>query len=240
MNILKGKDQAQVSRIAAGLIAAQVQKKPTTLLGLATGSSPVGTYQALIDLYQAGDVDFSAVRSVNLDEYVGLNPALPQSYLQFMKDHFFDHININPDNYHLPNGLATDLSAECTRYDQLITQLGGIDLQLLGIGHDGHIGFNEPHDTFSHRTNCVQLTEMTIEANTRFFDSAEQVPRSALTMGIADIMAAESIVMVVQGADKADILHKAIYGPVTPQVPASILQYHKNCTIVADAAALDQ
>lgn len=238
MNVIHAKDYDQLSRIAAGLIAAQVNRKPNSLLGFATGSSPVGTYKQLIALCAAGDVDFSCVSTVNLDEYVGLAADHPQSYARFMRENLFDHINIVLGNTNLPNGLCADTGVECQRYDNLIRSFGGVDLQLLGIGHDGHIGFNEPADHFSSGTNCVELTEMTIDANTRFFANRDEVPRKALTMGTYDIMMAKSIVMVVNGPDKAEILKAAVHGPVTPQVPASVLQYHPNCTIVADSAAL--
>ena len=238
MNLIRAKDYDQLSRIAAGLIAAQVNRKPDSLLGFATGSSPIGTYQQLIAMCKAGDVDFSRVSTVNLDEYVGLPADHPQSYARFMRENLFDHINIILSNTNIPNGMDPNPDSECCRYDGIIRGFGGVDLQLLGIGHDGHIGFNEPADHFSHGTNCVTLTEMTIEANKRFFDSADDVPRQALTMGIYDIMMAKSIVMVVTGADKAEILKAAGTGPVTPQNPASILQYHPCCTIVADEAAM--
>lgn len=240
MNLIRAKDYAQLSRIAAGLIAAQVNRKPNSLLGFATGSSPVGTYQQLIALCNAGDVDFSRASTVNLDEYVGLPADHPQSYARFMRENLFDHINIVLANTNIPDGMNLSTESECHRYDAVIRGFGGVDLQLLGIGHDGHIGFNEPSDHFSTGTNCVTLTEMTIEANKRFFESADDVPRQALTMGIYDIMMAKSIVMVANGADKAEILKAALKGPVTPKIPASILQFHPNCTVVADEAALSK
>ncbi len=235
MNIIKAKDYDQLSRIGANIIAGLISQKPNALLGLATGSSPVGIYKELVAKYQAGELDFSQVSSVNLDEYVGLDPTAPQSYLQFMKDNLFDHVNMK--NYQLPNGLATDLEGECVRYNQVMADLGGIDLQLLGIGHNGHIGFNEPSDSFTKGTNLVDLNDTTIDANTRFFSSRDEVPRQALSMGIGDIMKAKAVLLVVSGADKRDILKAATTGPITPAVPASILQYHPNCTIIADTAA---
>ena len=237
MNVIRAKDYDQLSRIAAGLFAAQVNRKPDSVLGFATGSSPVGTYKQLIAMCNAGDVDFSRVRTVNLDEYVGLAPDHPQSYRRFMQENLFDHINVKPENTNLPNGLNPDTDAECRRYDGVIRGLGGVDLQILGIGHDGHIGFNEPSDHFSYGTNCVTLTQMTLEANKRFFASIDEVPRKALTMGIYDIMTARSIVMVVNGESKAKIIKEALTGPVTPKNPASILQYHPNCTVIVDPAA---
>ena len=238
MNLIRANDYAQISRIAAGLIAAQVNTKPNSLLGFATGSSPVGTYKELIALCAAGDVDFSLTSTVNLDEYVGLPAEHPQSYDRFMRENLFDHINIDLANTHIPNGMNTNIEEECKRYDDVIRGFGGIDLQLLGIGHDGHIGFNEPDDHFTAGTNCPVLTDMTIDANKRYFDNIDDVPRRALTTGIRDIMLAKSIVMVVNGADKAQILKDALTGPVTPQNPASILQYHPNCTVIADNDAL--
>jgi len=238
MNLIRTNSYGQLSRIAAGLIAAQVNRRPDSVLGFATGGSPVGIYRQLIALCAAGDVDFSRVRTVNLDEYAGLAADHPQSYARFMRENLFDQINIFPGNTHIPSGLAPDVSAECRRYDELIRSLGGIDLQLLGIGHDGHIGFNEPSDHFSSGTGLVALTERTVEANKRYFSSVGEVPHTAMTMGIRDIMLARSIVMVVSGADKAEILRDALTGPVTPRVPASILQFHPNCTVIADADAL--
>ena len=237
MNLIRAKDYDQLSRIAAGLIAAQINNKPNSLMGFATGSSPVGTYQQLIALCKAGDVDFSRVSTVNLDEYVGLPADHPQSYARFMRENLFDHVNIDMARTNIPNGMNPDPEAECRRYDAVIRSFGGIDLQLLGIGHDGHIGFNEPDDHFSYGTNCVALTDMTREANKRFFDSIDDVPRKAVTMGIYDIMMAKSVLILVSGEDKADILKAALNGPVTPQNPASVLQFHRNCTIIADEAA---
>ena len=212
------------------------------MLGLATGSTPLGVYAQLIDWYNKGDVDFSKVRSVNLDEYCGLAPDHEQSYHYYMKENFFKHINIHLENTHVPNGLAEDVAEEGRRYDALIESLGGIDLQLLGIGNTGHIGFNEPTDNFPATVHTVQLTESTINANSRLFDSADDVPREAYTMGIGTIMAAKEILVVANGADKADIVRRAFFGPVTPEVPASILQFHPNVTVVVDkeAAALCQ
>ena len=219
MKIIKSKDYDQMSRKAANIISAQVIMKPDCVLGLATGSSPIGTYRQLIDWYNKGDVDFSECYSVNLDEYVGLDITSDQSYVYFMRHNFFDAINIR-------------------EYDNQIASLGGIDLQLLGLGRNGHIGFNEPDQVFTKGTHCVDLAESTIEANKRFFASADDVPRQAFTMGICDIIQAKKVVMVVSGEDKADAVQKAFFGPVTPEVPASILQLHPDFTLVADEAAL--
>ena len=238
MRIYREKDYDAMSRRAAAIIAAQVVSKPDCVLGLATGSTPIGAYKQLIAWHKQGDLSFAEVHSVNLDEYVGLAPDHDQSYRYFMQSNFFDHINIKPENTNLPNGQAADLAAECKRYNQVIHSQGGIDMQLLGMGHNGHIGFNEPGDTFDLETHVVDLTERTIEANARFFDSAGDVPRRALTMGIGTIMHARSILVVASGADKAEAVRKTVNGPVTPEVPASILQLHPNVTIIGDEAAL--
>lgn len=240
MNIYRAKNYEDMSRKAANIISAQVIMKPDCVLGLATGSSPVGTYKQLIEWYEQGDLDFSSVTSVNLDEYKGLGPDSDQSYRYFMNTNLFDHINIQKENTYVPNGLEPDAKKACGDYNKTIADVGGIDLQLLGLGHNGHIGFNEPADAFPKETNCVDLTESTIAANTRFFASAADVPRQAYTMGIKNIMQAKKIVVVVSGEDKADILKKVVDGPITPQVPASILQLHNDVTIVADEAALSK
>lgn len=238
MRIIPTKDYDHMSRQAANIISAQVILKPGSVLGLATGSSPIGTYKQLIEWYKKGDLDFSQVKSVNLDEYVGLDISSDQSYVYFMRHNFFDHINIDLNNTHIPCGVDMDAEAECARYDEVIQSLGGIDLQLLGLGPNGHIGFNEPDDCFTKGTHRVALTNATIQANKRFFEKEEDVPRFAYTMGICDIMRAERVLMVVSGASKAGIVKEAFFGPVTPQVPASILQLHKDFTLVADEAAL--
>ena len=226
-----------MSRKAANLIGAQVIMKPDCILGLATGSSPIGTYKELIKRCEEGDLDFSQVQSVNLDEYKGLSRDNDQSYYYFMNHNLFDHINIDKANTHVPNGMESDAEKECANYEELIKSLGGIDLQLLGLGHNGHIGFNEPAEEFDKVTHCVDLQESTIEANKRFFASADDVPRQAYTMGIGTIMSAKKIVVVVSGEDKADIVKRAFSGPITPSVPASILQMHPDVTVICDAAA---
>ncbi len=237
MKFVCGKDYAEMSAKAAEIIAQQVKDKPDCVLGLATGSSPVGTYKKLIEWYEAGELDFSNVSSVNLDEYRGLSGDNDQSYRYFMNTNLFDHINIDKARTNVPNGLEPDAEKACKDYDAIIEAAGGIDLQLLGLGHNGHIGFNEPADIFVKTTQCVDLQESTIEANKRFFASIDDVPRQAYTMGIQSIMMAKKVVVVVAGADKADIVAKAFTGPVTPQVPASILQMHQDVTIVGDEAA---
>ena len=238
MRIIVCPDYNAMSRQAANVIAAQVIMKPDCVLGLATGSTPVGAYQQLAKWQQQGDLTFKDVRTVNLDEYRGLPRTHDQSYRYFMNTNLFDHIDIDKENTYVPNGMAEDVDAECAAYDERIQEFGGIDLQLLGIGHDGHIGFNEPADHFSCGTNCVELTDMTIDANARFFANRDDVPRQALTMGMQAIMQARAILMVVSGADKAEIIRKSFCGPITPEVPASILQLHPNVTIVGDEAAL--
>lgn len=229
-----------MSRKAANIIAAQVISKPNCVLGLATGSTPIGTYKRLVEMYEAGDLDFSVVKTANLDEYKGLTRDNDQSYYFFMHDNLFNHVNIDPENTNIPDGTKEDAEKECAAYEELIKELGGVDLQLLGLGHNGHIGFNEPADDFPVATHCVDLQESTIEANKRFFASIDDVPRKAYTMGIGTIMNADKILILVSGEDKADIVAKAFFGPVTPQVPASVLQLHKNVTLIADAAALSK
>lgn len=238
MKIYKAKDYKDMSRKAANIISAQVIMKPNCVLGLATGSTPIGTYDQLVEWYSKGDLDFSEVTTVNLDEYKGLPRTNDQSYYYFMHQHLFDRVNIDPDRTNVPNGMEPDAEKECGRYEELIRSLGGVDLQLLGLGHNGHIGFNEPGEAFEKETHCVDLTESTIEANKRFFASADDVPKQAYTMGIKTIMQAKKILIVVNGENKADIVERAFFGPVTPEVPASILQLHNDVTLVGDEAAL--
>lgn len=240
MRIYRTKDSADMSREAANIISAQIIMKPDCVLGLATGSTPIGLYKQLIEWYQKGDLDFSEVRTVNLDEYKGISRENDQSYYYFMHQNLFDHVNIPEGNTHLPDGMALDPEKECDRYNNLIQSMGGVDLQLLGIGHNGHIGFNEPGDSFDKQVHCVNLTESTIEANKRFFASADEVPRQAYTMGIGNILQAKKILIVANGEGKAEIVKKAFFGPVTPQVPASILQLHQDVVLVADEAALSK
>lgn len=238
MKIYKAKDYKDMSRKAANIISAQVIMKPNCVLGLATGSTPIGTYDQLVEWYNKGDLDFSEVTTVNLDEYKGLPRMNDQSYYYFMHQHLFDRVNIDPERTNVPNGMEPDAEKECGRYEELIRSLGGVDLQLLGLGHNGHIGFNEPGEAFEKETHCVDLTESTIEANKRFFASADDVPKQAYTMGIKTIMQAKKILIVVNGENKADIVERAFFGPVTPEVPASILQLHNDVTLVGDEAAL--
>ncbi len=240
MRIIKTKDYEEMSRKAANIIAAQVIAKPDCVLGLATGSTPIGTYKNLVAKYEAGDLDFSEVKTVNLDEYKGLTRENDQSYYYFMHDNLFNHVNIDLANTNLPDGTKENADAECSAYEALIKSFGGADLQLLGLGHNGHIGFNEPASHFPVATHCVDLQERTIEANKRFFASIDDVPKQAYTMGIGTIMSAKKILIVVSGEDKADTVAKAFFGPVTPEVPASILQLHADVVLVADEAALSK
>ena len=238
MKIYETENYEEMSRKAANILSAQVILKPDCVLGLATGSTPIGTYDKLVEWYEKGDLDFSEVKTVNLDEYRGLTRDNDQSYYYFMHEHLFDRVNIDPENTNVPNGTEPDADKECERYEKLIESMGGVDIQLLGLGHNGHIGFNEPADEFDKVTHCVDLQESTIEANKRFFASADDVPRQAYTMGIKSIMAAKKILLVATGSAKADALYKSLYGPITPNVPASILQLHQDVTVVADEDAL--
>ena len=240
MRLYRAKDYNDMSRKAANIISAQIILKPDCVLGLATGSTPIGTYQQLIERYREGDLDFSQVRTANLDEYRGLTRDNDQSDYYFMYHNLFKEVNIDMANTNIPDGTNPDSAAEAARYDQVIRDLGGVDLQLLGMGHNGHIGFNEPSDAFDKGTHCVDLQPSTIEANKRFFASIDDVPKQAYTMGIQTIMSARKILLLVSGAEKAEILHKALCGPITPHVPASVLQLHNDVTVVADEAALSK
>lgn len=238
MKIIKAKDYYRMSRMAANIISAQVIIKPDCVLGLATGSTPLGTYEQLIRWYEKGDIDFSQVTSINLDEYKGLSPENDQSYRYFMNTNLFSKINIDINKTYVPNGLEPDSEKACRDYNNIIAESGGVDLQLLGLGLNGHIGFNEPGAAFECETHCVNLTQSTIDANSRFFDSYEEVPKQAYTVGIKAIMQAKKIVIIVSGENKAEIVKKAFFGPITPQVPASVLQLHNDVTLVGDEAAL--
>ena len=237
MKIIRAKSYQDMSRKAANLISAQVIMKPHCVLGLATGSTPEGIYKQLIDWYNKDDIDFSQVTSINLDEYVGLTHDHDQSYWYFMQKHFFQYINIRPDHIFVPEGANLNADEVCRNYDRIIQRFGGIDLQLLGIGVDGHIGFNEPGSAIELGTHKVRLQESTIQANKRFFAHEEDVPKEAYTMGIKTIMQAHKVLLCATGTAKAAILREALYGPVTPQVPASILQMHPDLTVVVDQEA---
>lgn len=235
MNIYVYPDKETLAKAAAALMAATVLEKPDAILGLATGSTPVPTYREMARLNAAGVVSFARTRTFNLDEYAGMAPDHPQSYRRFMDEQLFDHIDIDKANTHVPSGFVdATLAAD---YDRQIADAGGVDLQLLGIGHDGHIGFNEPAEDFSRTTHIVDLTEVTRQANARFFDSIDEVPTQAVTMGIGTIMQARRILMIATGADKADTVKAMLEGPVTPQMPASILAMHRDVIVMLDAAA---
>lgn len=240
MKVYKVKNYQELSRKAANIIAAQIITKPDCVLGLATGSSPIGTYENLVSMYENGDLDFSQVTTVNLDEYKGLDASNDQSYRYFMNKHLLTKVNIPLENTYVPDGTEPDSEKACAAYNEILHRVGPADLQLLGLGHDGHIGFNEPSDHFADETQCVDLEEITIQANKRFFASEADVPRQAYTMGIGTIMRTKAVLVVVSGEDKADILNQVINGPVTPKVPGSILQFHPNVMIVADEAALSK
>lgn len=237
MNVRVYSSKEAIGTAAATLFAARVIAKPDSVLGLATGSTPIPTYQKMAELYKSGAVDFSKVTTFNLDEYVGLTHEHEQSYYYFMMDNLFRHINVPLDNIHVLSGTAEDSEAECAAYDAAIDAAGGIDLQILGIGRNGHIAFNEPAADFAPATHVVDLTPSTIEANTRFFNSSDEVPRQALTMGIGSIMKAKSIVIIATGADKAEAVKAMIQGNVSPSCPASVLQLHPDVTVMLDEAA---
>lgn len=240
MKIYKVKNYEELSRKAASIIASQITLKPDSVLGLATGSSPVGLYKNLVSMYENGDLDFSQITTVNLDEYKGLDGTNDQSYRYFMNTNLLTKVNIPMERTFVPDGTIEDSAAACAAYDEILNSVGTVDIQLLGLGHDGHLGFNEPDDHFEDGTHCVQLTETTIQANKRFFEKEEDVPRQAYTMGIGGIMRANMLLVVVSGEDKADILNKVLTAPVSPQIPGTILRFHPNVILVADEAALSK
>jgi len=238
MQIVPCLDYAEMSRKTARIIATQVQLKPHSVLGLATGSTPIGTYKEIIRFHRDEELDFSNVITVNLDEYYGLSPEHEQSYYYFMRQNLFDHINIPLENIHVPDGLTQDVARTCAEYDGMVASLGGTDIQLLGIGDNGHIAFNEPHTFFFAQTHLVDLNEETIKANARFFASEAEVPRQAITMGMRSILSAKLILLLASGPKKAEAIAEMINGPVDPQLPASILQLHPNVMVIADKEAL--
>lgn len=240
MQVYCGKDYAQMSRKVANILSAQIILKPDSVLGLATGSTPIGAYDLLVKWCNRGDLDFSKVTTVNLDEYKGLSGENEQSYRYFMNKNLFDRVNIDKSKTYVPDGTEEDSQKACENYNSIIRSVGGVDMQLLGLGHNGHIGFNEPGEAFEKETHCVKLKKSTIEANKRFFDKEEDVPQYAYTMGIKTIMMAKKIVIAVSGKDKAEIVAKAFAGPVTPEVPASILQMHPDVTLIGDEDALEK
>ena len=231
MNIINVKNYQTLSEIAAAVIAAQIIKKPDSVLGLATGSTPEGTYKNLVEMYRDGILDFSKITTFNLDEYCGLGKEDPNGYFYFMMDKLFSHVNIPRENINVPDGTAGDVDYECVEYERKIRRANGIDLQLLGVGRNGHIGFCEPDEVFYNETRQVNLTESTIEANKRFFASAEEVPKTAISVGIKTIMSAREI-LVLAGQDKAEIVEKLKSNTCSPRIPASILHYHPNCTMI--------
>ncbi len=237
MNILVMKDYTEMSRQAALLIAASIALKPDTVLGLPTGKTPIGMYQELVMIYKNGFADFRRVTTFNLDEYVGLSKDDPCSYSYYMQNNLFSHINITPENVHIPDGMADNLNLECERYENLIKQNGPIDLMILGIGHNGHIGFNEPSDEFIPETHIETLTEKTRRANSKYFGSIKKVPRKAITMGLGTIMSSRKIILLAYGIDKAETIFRALKGNITPRFPASVLRLHRDCTFLIDRDA---
>ena len=237
MRIIVTKSYEEMSMEATKIVAGQMYLKPESVLGLATGSTPLQMYKQLIAVHETVGLDFSGARSFNLDEYIGLDPENPQSYHYFMQQNFFSRINIKPENIYIPNGMAEDIEAEGKYYDSLIDQMGGIDLQVLGIGQNAHIGFNEPDVKFEATTHKVKLDEETIQANARFFADAEEVPRYAISMGIKTIMLARKVILLANGRNKAEAVCKAVRGSVSPAAPASILQLHRDVTVIVDQEA---
>ncbi|RHW38913.1 glucosamine-6-phosphate deaminase [Neobacillus notoginsengisoli] len=238
MKIIKVTNELELSKTAGEMIAGKVRSNPEIVLGLATGGTPVGTYKYMIEDHKTNGTSYSKVSTVNLDEYIGLQKSNPNSYYSFMKETLFDHIDINQENTFIPDGNASDLEAECANYEKRIAELGGVDLQLLGIGRNGHIAFNEPGTSFDSRTQVVPLTKETIEDNARFFSSREEVPTKAISMGIQTILESKEIILLATGKSKADAMSKLINGEVTEDFPASALQKHSNVTIIADEEAL--
>ena len=237
MRIVIGKDYCELSKKAAHILASQIILKPDSVLGLATGATPIGTYRELVRMYGEGDLSFAEVVTFNLDEYYGLDKNDPQSYFYFMNTHLFNHVNIHPENIHIPHGKSPDIERECQRYEEEIKNAGGIDLQLLGIGRNGHIGFNEPDVKFEALTHLVTLDEDTIKANARFFNTIEAVPKQAISMGIKTIMHARKIVLLASGIEKASTIYSMIHEKITPELPASVLQLHPDVTVILDGEA---
>ena len=238
MKIFYSQTRDEAGKLAAASIAAVIKEKPDALLGLATGSSPIPTYNALVEMYNGNEISFASVKTVNLDEYVGLTPDHDQSYAYFMYKNLFSRTDIDISKTNLPSGVAQDPAAECARYNALLSSLGDRDVQVLGIGLNGHIGFNEPSDVFVKETELVDLTPSTVKANARFFASESDVPTQAFSMGIGQILRSRKIILLADGVAKAEILERALFGTVTPAVPASILQFADNVEVYADAQAL--
>ena len=237
MNLRVVNSYEELSKVAASEFSKVIKEKPNAILGLATGGSPIGMYKELIKMYENKELDFSKITTVNLDEYIGLNPEHSQSYRYFMNDNLFNHINIDVANTFVPNGLAKDLEVECKEYDKRIIELGGIDIQLSGVGNNGHIAFNEPDEHLSAGTHVISLTENTIEANARFFDNIDDVPRTAITMGVGGIMKAKKIILIASGESKAEAIKGLFSGKITTENPASMLQMHRDVTVIVDKEA---
>ena len=237
MRIIVVDNYEEMSKKAAMMVASQVMLKPDSVLGLATGDTPLGMYKELIKLYSKNEVDFNEVRTFNLDEYYGINRENPQSYYNYMSNNLFNSINVNRENINMPDGMAKDVNASCVHYENKIKELGGIDMQVLGIGGNGHIGFNEPNVNFEAETHLVSLDEQTIEANSRFFESIKDVPVKAISMGIKTIMNSKKIILLANGINKAEAIERAVKGKIDPKVPASILQLHNDVTIILDKEA---
>ena len=237
MRLMITESYEELSKAAAEEFAKVIKEKPNAVLGLATGGSPVGMYKELIKMYEKNELDFSKVTTVNLDEYIGLNPEHNQSYRHFMNENLFNHININITNTFVPNGLAENLEVECKEYDKKIMELGGIDIQLLGVGNNGHIAFNEPDEQLSAGTHVISLTENTIEANSRFFENINDVPKKAITMGLGGIMKAKKIILIASGESKAEAIKGLFSGKITTDNPASMLQMHRDVTVIVDKEA---
>lgn len=237
MRILVCKNYDEMSKKAAQMILSQVTLKPNSVLGLATGSTPIGMYKELVKMYNEKLIDFSEVSTFNLDEYYNLPKTSDQSYDYFMRVNLFNHINVKNENIHIPNGMASNVELECETYDKQIKESGGVDIQVLGIGNNAHIGFNEPTINFERGTHLVDLKESTIEANARFFEKIEDVPKKAITMGTGSIFKARKIMLLACGDSKADAIYNTVYGKVIPEVPASILQFHNDIVLILDEAA---
>ena len=240
MNIYIANDYDEMSKKGAEVIAGIVKEKETPILGLATGGTPIGMYKELIRMNKEGDVDFSKTNTFNLDEYYPINKESPQSYYYFMKENLFNHINIDEENTNIPDGMASDIDKESKEYDEKLRKIGGVDIQVLGIGSNGHIGFNEPSDVFEPETHKVALDKQTIEDNARFFSSINEVPTEAITMGIGSIMTAKKILLLASGKNKATVIKEMILGKVTPRIPASILQFHPDVIVILDKDAASE
>jgi glucosamine-6-phosphate deaminase len=237
MRVIIVKDYDEMSKEAAKIIAKQIRQKPDSVIGFATGGTPVGTYKELIRMHKEEGLDFSKITTFNLDEYYGLGPDHPQSYYYYMFENLFNHVNVDPKKIHIPDGLAKDVKAFCEEYEEKIKKAGGIDLQILGIGRDGHIAFNEPGSSLASRTRLVALAEETIKDNARFFEKEEDVPRYAISMGVGTILEAKKLLLLANGESKADAVAAFIEGPVTSQITSSALQLHPDVTVIIDEAA---